>query len=493
MKKEAIYTRQSIDKRDSVSIETQRAECEKLLTGEYLCYSDRGYSGKNTERPGLQQLLCAIQCGNISKVIVYRLDRISRNITDFYNLYETMKDHGCEFVSVSEAFDTSGAMGRAMMGIIAVFAQMERETIQQRIKDNYYFRITDGRWAGGPAPIGFDNARTPENQPTLKANEDIEMVKEAFNLYAYDENISLAKVADILMEKGYRAKGKSLWTGTISHILRNPVYVKADERLYSYYKEKGLNFLNDRKYWTGQTSAAIVGKTQGGRSKEPGEQSIYLTNFPGVTDSGTFILIQERLGRNASFGRANPANTRLGELSGLLKCAKCGYAIKVKTSYPTLVCDGRCRLHVCDASFKGVRLEDVRMQVRNYCQNFLDGKNHLKVQNEEKEKALYARAEKLEEEIKRIIDMAAESDGFAKAAVKSVEKRQDELTQIYFEISLTESNDMAQSLFAVQQRTSDDLCYDKLSPEKKQGLCRLLISKILLNEDGTVTIIPREI
>ncbi len=493
MRKEAIYTRQSIDKRDSVSIETQQAECKKLIRGDYFCYSDKGYSGKNTERPALQRLLCDIQCGDISRVVVYRLDRISRNISDFYNLYETMRNHDCEFVSVSEAFDTSGAMGRAMMGVIAVFAQMERETIQQRIKDNYYFRITDGRWAGGPAPIGFDNARTASGQPTLKEDNDIEMVKEAFRLYAYDENISLAKVANILMEKGYRAKGKSLWTGTISHILRNPVYVMADERLYSYYKEKGLNFLNERECWTGQTSAAIVGKMQGGRSKELGEQSIYLTNFPGVIDSGTFILIQERLGRNASFGRANPANTRLGELSGLLKCAKCGYAIKVKTSYPTLVCDGRCRLHICDASFKGVRLEDVRAQVDAYCQAFLDGRNHLKVQSEEKEKALYARAEKLEEEIKRIIDMAAESDTFAKAAVKSVERRQDELTRIYFEISLTESNDMAQNLFTKQHKKTDELRYDELSQEKKQGLCRLLISKILLNEDGTVTIIPRDI
>ncbi len=492
MRKEAIYTRQSIDKRDSVSIETQQAECEKLIKGDFVIFSDKGYSGKNTERPGLQHLLCAIQCGNISKVVVYRLDRISRNITDFYNLYETMKNYGCEFVSVSEAFDTSGTMGRAMMGIIAVFAQMERETIQQRIKDNYYFRITDGRWAGGPAPIGFDNARTSAGKPTLKANKDLEMVREAFHLYAYEENISLTRVSNVLMQEGYRSNGKNLCTGTISHLLRNPVYAVADERLFSYYKEQRLNFINERKCWTGQTSAAVVGKMQGGRCRKQSERSIYLTNFPGVVDSSTFILVQERLSKNASFGRANPVNTKLGELSGLLKCAKCGYAIKVKTRYPTLICDGRCRLHVCDASFRGIRLEDIRAQVRDYCQTFLDDRNHLKVHNEEKEKALFSRAETLEEEIKRIIDVAAVNETFAKAAISSVEKRQDELTRINFELSLIESNETAERLLMGDRPVQHPL-FDELSPEKKQGLCRLLISKVLLNEDGTVTIIPREI
>ena len=161
MRQEAIYARQSVDKKDSVSIEAQIEQCRALAkTQEPLVFQDKGFSGKNTERPDLKRLFEAIRAGRISTVYVYKLDRISRNIVDFNQLYQTMEAYGTEFVSVNEKFDTSSVMGRAMMQIIAVFAQMERETIQQRVKDNYYYRITDGRWAGGPAPYGYKDART---------------------------------------------------------------------------------------------------------------------------------------------------------------------------------------------------------------------------------------------------------------------------------------------------------------------------------------------
>lgn len=135
-KQEAIYARQSVDKKDSVSIETQIDECLKHCSSKSpRVYQDKGYSGKNTDRPELQKLRRDIEMGIIGRVVVYKLDRISRNIVDFYKLYEVMQTHECEFVSHSEAFDTTSTMGRAMMGILAVFAQMERENIVMRVKD----------------------------------------------------------------------------------------------------------------------------------------------------------------------------------------------------------------------------------------------------------------------------------------------------------------------------------------------------------------------
>ena len=98
---EAIYARQSVDKKDSVSIETQIEKCEYITKGNVEIYKDKGYSGKNTDRPDLERLLKDIKANKISRVIVYRLDRISRNITDFYNLYSTMQEHGTEFLSVN--------------------------------------------------------------------------------------------------------------------------------------------------------------------------------------------------------------------------------------------------------------------------------------------------------------------------------------------------------------------------------------------------------
>lgn len=138
---DAIYARQSVDKKDSVSIESQIEECKKLCSANIKVYQDKGYSGKNTERPQVRELIKDIESGIIEKVIVYKLDRISRNITDFYKLYGIMELHDCEFISWDEGFDTTTTMGRAMMGILAVFAQMERENIQTRIKDNYNYRM----------------------------------------------------------------------------------------------------------------------------------------------------------------------------------------------------------------------------------------------------------------------------------------------------------------------------------------------------------------
>ena len=141
----AIYARQSVDRVDSISIESQIEFCKyELKGGEFCAYTDKGYSGKNTARPQLQRLLRDIEQGKISKVIVYKLDRISRSILDFSNMMEMFQKYNVEFVSSTEKFDTSTPMGRAMLNICIVFAQLERETIQKRVSDAYYSRSQRG-------------------------------------------------------------------------------------------------------------------------------------------------------------------------------------------------------------------------------------------------------------------------------------------------------------------------------------------------------------
>lgn len=138
---DAIYGRQSIDKKDSISIESQFEFCRyELKGGEAKEYKDKGYSGKNIERPDFQRLLQDIRLGLIKRVIVYKLDRISRSIVDFAKLMELFKQYDVEFVSCTEKFDTSTPMGRAMLNICIVFAQLERESIQMRVQDAFYSR-----------------------------------------------------------------------------------------------------------------------------------------------------------------------------------------------------------------------------------------------------------------------------------------------------------------------------------------------------------------
>lgn len=153
---DALYFRQSVERVDSISIESQLEYCKYETRGNpYKEYIDRGYSGKNTNRPAFEEMLEDIRQGKISRVIVYKLDRISRSILDFANMMDIFQKYNVEFVSSTERFDTSTPIGRAMLNICVVFAQLERETIQKRVTDAYYSRCKRGFYMGGHIPYGF--------------------------------------------------------------------------------------------------------------------------------------------------------------------------------------------------------------------------------------------------------------------------------------------------------------------------------------------------
>jgi len=151
-----IYARQSVEREDSISVESQIELCEKEVTSpEYMKFSDKGYSGKNTDRPDFKRMMDRIRAGDTTRVIVYRLDRISRSVLDFAELINEFQKYGVEFVSVTERFDTSTPIGKAMLMIVMIFAQLERETIQQRVVDAYRSRSRKGFYMGGRMPYGF--------------------------------------------------------------------------------------------------------------------------------------------------------------------------------------------------------------------------------------------------------------------------------------------------------------------------------------------------
>ncbi len=153
---DAIYARQSVDRKDSISIESQIEFCKyELRGGNFKDYKDKGFSGKNTDRPRFQELMADIKRGLIRRVVVYKLDRISRSILDFATMMELFQQYNVEFVSSTEKFDTSTPMGRAMLNICIVFAQLERETIQKRVTDAYYSRCQRGFHMSGAALYGF--------------------------------------------------------------------------------------------------------------------------------------------------------------------------------------------------------------------------------------------------------------------------------------------------------------------------------------------------
>ena len=187
---DAIYARQSIDKKDSLSIEGQIEHCRRYAGEEIQVFQDKGFSGKNTRRPAFTELMQAVEAGQIQKIYVYRLDRFSRSIADFSRLWEVLQTYGVEFQSVTEQFDTSSPMGRAMLNIVLVFAQLERETTAERVKDNYLHRFSLGAWPGGPAPYGFDLIKITDDGrrvSSLAANGQASIVQTIFEEYAKPE------------------------------------------------------------------------------------------------------------------------------------------------------------------------------------------------------------------------------------------------------------------------------------------------------------------
>ncbi len=120
-----------------------------------VVFEDEGFSGGNLNRPDFKKMMTAAKDRKFKAIVVYRLDRISRNISDFSSLIEELGRLGIDFVSIRESFDTSSPMGRAMMYIASVFSQLERETIAERIRDNMHELAKTGRWLGGTTPTGY--------------------------------------------------------------------------------------------------------------------------------------------------------------------------------------------------------------------------------------------------------------------------------------------------------------------------------------------------
>ena len=166
--KVAIYIRVStlhqID-RDSLPMQRQDliAYAKLILnTDDVTVFEDAGYSGKNTIRPEFQKMMSQLRTGTYTHLLVWKIDRISRNLLDFAEMYQELKDLGVTFVSKNEQFDTSTAMGEAMLKIILVFAELERNMTSERVAATMISRASNGQWNGGRIPYGYDY--DPEEQ-----------------------------------------------------------------------------------------------------------------------------------------------------------------------------------------------------------------------------------------------------------------------------------------------------------------------------------------
>ena len=193
-------------------------------------YREEGKSGKNTERPALQKLLSDVKEGSINAVLCTKIDRITRSLIDFYKLNEIFIKHNVDFISLEENFDTSTPMGKAMLKMTLVWAELEREQTSQRTKEKMLWRAQQGLWNGGQI-LGYDLI-----DKKLSVNKDeAKLVNSMFNKYL--ELGSVLKVVEYLNGHGYRTKeyisrrrnakrgGNKFFNQYISHVLKNKIYI----------------------------------------------------------------------------------------------------------------------------------------------------------------------------------------------------------------------------------------------------------------------------
>lgn len=223
-----IYTRVSTQEQadEGYSLGEQeerlRKYCEAMEWVLVKVYTDGGFTGGNMDRPALKAMIAAIEKGGADIVLVDKLDRLSRSQFDtLYLIQKVFQENDVAFVSRAEAFDTSTAFGRAMVGILAVFAELERERIKERMKDGQEGRAKEGKWKGGQIPTGYDyNKETGYLEVNPYEAEQVRMVFDMFNA-----RIPLRSLVNTMNQKGYRTKYGEWKVSTTKQILKNRIYL----------------------------------------------------------------------------------------------------------------------------------------------------------------------------------------------------------------------------------------------------------------------------
>lgn len=259
-------------------IDRMKKYCESRDWMVYKIYTDAGYSGGSLERPGLQDMLKDVENGKLDMVLVYKLDRLSRSQKEtLYLIEDVFEKHNVAFTSMTENFDTSTPFGKAILGILAVFAQLERSQIKERTMLGKDSLAQEGKWHGGKwIPIGYDY-----NDRLLEINEyEAMQIKEIADLFL--KGTPVRTIARLVTEKGYKHKYGEWEAKTIRRVLQNPV---------------NIGLIKNRDRW-------------------------YKGIHDPILSQRTFDAIQKLMEqRREEYGGARPHKTLLG---GLLYCKNCG-------------------------------------------------------------------------------------------------------------------------------------------------------------------------
>lgn len=495
MSRIAIYARKSVFREDSISIESQIEMCEYEARGEhYTIYQDNGFSGKNTARPDFQRMISDIESNKISKVIVYKLDRISRSILDFAKMMDLFKKHNVDFISATEHFDTSSPMGRAMLNICIVFAQLERETIQQRVIDAYASRSKKGFYMGGRIPYGYkkiptviDGVKTSMLEINADEAQELQLI---FSVYSKPA----ATLGDVLRELSMKGKSINLrgsrWsTARLSEIMRNPIYVRADSGVYKFFKSNKTNIINPPEHFDGVHGCYLFkGENKNRKTWDLSGHNLVVAPHEGFIESSVWLTCRNKLLSNHQIKITKPKNSFL---SGKVKCANCGYAMvirKAKTkSGRYFVCTGRSEMHCCNKKLPTIYATEFEDLIVNKIKEKIDSLTIAPTQENDssvnlKITTLENNIELIDKKIESLIGSIVGAEKVSMEYINKTIKRLDEEKRTYIEelenIKMAKETNMdTKELSDVMQK------WDELNFEDKVGVVNLLVNRILVSSE----------
>lgn len=237
----AIYTRKSTEEgleQEFNSLDAQRVACEAYIQSQqhegWLLvdenYDDGGFTGGNMKRPALTHLLADVKAGKVDVIVVYKVDRLTRNLADFARIVDVLDNQGASFVSVTQSFNTTTSMGRLTLNVLLSFAQFEREVTSERIRDKIAASKARGMWVGGRVPFGYE----VEDRKLIVCEEYAEKLRMIFDRYlALGSVVALAQELERdgicsprrTSRAGRVSGGAILSQGALALMLRNRTYV----------------------------------------------------------------------------------------------------------------------------------------------------------------------------------------------------------------------------------------------------------------------------
>lgn len=385
----AIYARQSADRKDSISIETQITRCKTMILDNesYEVFSDRGFSGSNTNRPDFTAMLEKTRQGKFSRIITYKLDRISRSLLDFVIMLEDFKSLDVEFISCTESFSSKSEMGVLIMKLLVMFAEMERKNIRMRVVDNYYSRGEKGFYLGGYPPFGYekidkfiDGKKTSGYDIRLDESPIVKSIYKKLSSGVLSAN----GICKELNQKGVLTRKNKSWSPTtILRLVRNPFYVCADWRIYDYLLKKGAKITSKPNCFSGTNGCVCYGpKSKRTKSKflDFTGETVTLGKHLGIVSSELWLSAQKVIEPQKS---GHGYNTSVKSyLTGIVVCGVCSgkYSITTSKDISYLYCRKR-KVSACETPVKTIRSDYVSQFSDNVIHNELKTLSKVKITN----------------------------------------------------------------------------------------------------------------